>query len=192
MVNLDDEIKKRREQKRHRAPDGSAQSPQIDPKLKELLQHINASAELRREGFAAEIDDGRVVLNRRGKCHGEWLIHDAWFEYRGRVADKDQIFKAAWLEEALSLTSSIVTGMHGKARHRNGRIEQSRTTFTVKEEGGKAVALNVQLIDGDMPSLGSGQLTLSLPEGTDSERARRIAKQMNHDIQAITFKRRNG
>jgi hypothetical protein len=192
VVNLDDEIRKRREQKRQRTADGSPQSPPIDAKLDELLQHINASEELRREGFAAEIEDGRVVLKRRGKSYGEWLIHDAWFEYRGQAASKDHVYRAAWLEDAIALTSSIVTGMHGKARHRNGRIERSRTTFTVKEEKGEAVALNVQLVDGDMPSLGNGQLAFSFPDGTDIEGARRIARQMNRDISAITFKRRRG
>ncbi len=192
MVNLDDEIRKRREQKRQRAANGSAQSPPIDVKLEELLQHINASEELKREGFTAESKYGRVVLKRRGKSYGEWLIHDAWFEYRGQAANKDQIYKAAWLEDAIALTSSIITGMHGKARHRNGRIERSRTTFTVIEGNGEAVALNVQLIDGDMPSLGNGQLAFSLPEGTDIEGAQRIARQMNRDILAITFKRRRG
>jgi hypothetical protein len=49
--------------------------------------------------------------------------------------------------------------------------------------------LSVQLVDGDMPSLGSGQLAFSLPEGTDIAGARRIARQMNRDISAITFKR---
>jgi len=192
VVNLDDEIRKRREQKRQRAANGSAQSPPIDVKLEELLQHINASEELKREGFTAESKYGRVVLKRRGKSYGEWLIHDAWFEYRGQAANKDQIYKAAWLEDAIALTSSIITGMHGKARHRNGRIERSRTTFTVIEGNGEAVALNVQLIDGDMPSLGNGQLAFSLPEGTDIEGAQRIARQMNRDILAITFKRRRG
>lgn len=192
MVNLDDEIRKRREQKRQRASDGSVQSPPIDAKLAELLQHINASEELRGEGFAADIEDGKVVLKRQGRRHGEWRIHDAWFEYRGKVAKEDQVFKAAWLEEAIALTSSIVTGVHGKARHRNGRIEQSRTTFSVEKEKGEAVALNVKLLDGDMPSLGSGQLALSLSAGTDTDVAQRFAREMNRNILAITFRRRRG
>ncbi len=191
MVSLDDEIRKRREQKRQRAADGSAQSPPIDAKLAELLQHINASEELRGEGFAADIEDRKVVLKRQGKRHGEWRIHDAWFEYRGKVAKEDQVFKAAWLEEAIALTSSIVTGVHGKARHRNGRIEQSRTTFSVEEKG-EAVALSVTLLDGDISSLGNGQLALSLPAGTDIEAAQRIAREMNRNILAITFRRRRG
>jgi len=192
VVNLDDEIRKGREQKRQRAADGSAQTPPVDAKLEELQQHINASEELRREGFAAEIESGKVVLKRQGKRHGEWRIHDAWFEYRGKVANKDQVFKAAWLEEAIALTSSIVTGMHGTARRRNGRIEQSRTTFSVEEEKGEALALCVKLLDGDMPSLGNGQLTLSLPAGTSIDVAQRIAREMNRNILAITFRRRGG
>jgi hypothetical protein len=191
VVNLDDEIRKRREQQRQRAADASEQSPPIDAKLQELQQHINASDELRREGFAVEIRDGKIVLKKQGKRHGEWSIHDAWFEYRGRVANEDHVFKAAWLEDAVALTSSIVTGMHGKARHRNGRIERSRTTFSVEVEKGEAVALGVKLLDGDMPSLGSGQLALSLPAGTDIEAAQRIAREMNRNILAITFRRRS-
>lgn len=81
MVNRDDEIRKRREQKRQRAADKTAQSPPIDAKLA-LLQHINAPEELQGERLAAEIEDGKVVLKRQGKRHGEWRIHDAWFEYR--------------------------------------------------------------------------------------------------------------
>lgn len=49
VVNRDDEIRKRREQKRQRAADKTAQSPPIDAKLA-LLQHINAPEELRERG----------------------------------------------------------------------------------------------------------------------------------------------
>jgi hypothetical protein len=192
VVNLDDEIRKRREEKRQSAADGSVQRTPINAKLEELLQHINASDELRGEGFAADIEDDKVVLKRQGKHHGEWRIHDAWFEYRGKVANKDQVFKAAWLEEAIALTSSIVTGMHGKLRHRNGRVEQSRTTFSVEEGKGETLALRVKLLDGDMPSLGNGQLALSLPAGTHIDAAQRIAGEMNRNILAITFRRRLG
>jgi len=192
LVSLDEEIRKHREQKRRRAADASAQGPAIDAKLEELFQHLNASEELRREGFTAEIKGESVVLQRRGKSYGAWLIHDAWFEYRGQAALANQIYKAGWLEDAIALTSSIVTGIHGRSRHRNGMTERSRIAFTVREEKGEAVALNVQLLDGDLPSLGNGHLTFSLPEGTDIEGARQIARQMNRSILAITFNRRHG
>ena len=192
MVNLDEEIRKHREQKRQCAADVSAQGSTINAKLEELFQHINASEELRREGFTAEVQHESVVLQRGGKSYGAWVIHDAWFEYRGQAASTDQIYKAAWLEDAIALTSSIVTGIHGKPRQRNGRTERSRIAFTVKEENGEAVALNVQLLDGDMPSLGNGHLAFSLPAGTDIEAARLVARQMNRNILAITFERRGG
>jgi hypothetical protein len=54
------------------------------------------------------------------------------------------------------------------------------------------VALNVQLLDGDMPSLGNGHLAFSSPAGTDIEAARLVARQMNRNILAITFERRGG
>ncbi len=189
MAELDEEIRRRREQRRERTAEGTVQSLAIDPKLKELLQLINASDELSRDGFTAQIEDGRIALLRQGEAFGQWLIRDAWFEYRSQIGKEPQIFKAAWIEEAIALTSSIVTGVHVRARPANGKIERSRVGFSVKQDAGSAIALAVRLVDGDLPSLGKGQLAFSLPEGTDLHGAQRIARQLNRDIPAITFKR---
>jgi hypothetical protein len=189
LAELDEEIRRRREQRRQRTPEGEAQIPPTHQKLKELFQLITASEELRREGTTAQIQDGRITLLKQGGVYGQWLIHDAWFEYRGQVGNGLQIHKAAWVEEAIALTASIVTGVHVRARRANGRIERSRVGFSVKQDVGSAIALAVKLVDGDMPSLGTGQLALSLQEGTDLLAARRIAHQLNRDILAMTFKR---
>lgn len=191
MPDLDADIRRRREQKGRRAAEVAGPCDTIDPRLEDLLGLLDASNELRLEGITAQVDNGRIALKRNGEAYGEWLISDAWFEYRSRVGD-EQTYRAAWIEQAIALTSSIVTGVHGATRNMNGRPERSRLTFSVKQDRGCPLAVAVHLVDGDIPSLGSGQLAFTLPDGLVLEGARRIVRHLNQNILALTFKRLHG
>ena len=120
MPDLDAEIRRRREQKGRRAAEMAAPSDTIDPRLQDLLGLLDASDELRLEGITAHVDNGRIALKRNGEAYGEWLIYDAWFEYRSGMGD-ERTYKVAWTEQAIALTSSIVTGVHGATRNMDGR-----------------------------------------------------------------------
>jgi hypothetical protein len=191
MPDLDADIRRRREQEGRRAAEMAAPCDTIDPRLEDLLGLLDASDDLRLEGITAHAANGRIALKRHGEAYGEWLIYDAWFEYRSRMGD-EQAYKVAWTERAIALTSSIVTGVHGATRDMTGRPERSRFTFSVKQDRGCPLAAAVHLVDGDIPSLGSGQLAFTLPDGLVLEGARRIVRHLNQNILALTFKRLHG
>lgn len=190
MTDLDEQIRRQQRQRQERSVETVDRSRTIHPKLKQLFDLIDDSEELREQGFAAQLHDDKIALHKDGVPYGEWSIHDAWFEYRGQTC-KDQIYKAAWVEGAIALTSAIVTGVHTKARQSNGTSESSRLAFAIKQGDGKPIALIATFLDGNIPSLGSGELAFNLPTATTADGAERIARQMNRDIVSMTFRRRH-
>jgi len=189
MTNLDASIRRRLEQKGRRTAELSTRSS-ADRQLDELLQLLNASTELELQGISASCEGGKIALKKGGRPYGEWFIRDAWFEYRTLNCAEEQIYKAAWTEQAIALTSSIVTGMHGGAQLKNAGSKQSRLVFSVRQERGLPLSVAVNLLDGQIPSLGKGQLSFTLADGTSMESACRIVWNLNRDLLALSIWRR--
>jgi len=190
MRDLDVEIRRRLEEKSRRTEEFSTRSS-ADRELNELLILLSASRELELQGISAHIEGGKVTLKKAGKPYGEWLIRDAWFEYRTLNCAEEQIYRAAWTEQAIALTSSIVTGMHGGTQLSSSRSEQSRLIFSVKQERGVPLSVAVKLLDGQFPSLGTGQLSFTLADRTSIESACRIVRNLNRDLLALSILRRS-
>lgn len=155
----------------------------LDPRLRELADAINVNSNLIEKGGEARISNGSVELLKYGNRLGEWSIYDCWFEYRGQTCGGGQVHRAAWLERAIAMTISIVENIAMV----DGRSNPAGVLFRAAQIGGIDTIVAYQMVGSAYPNLVEGQLTLRLRPGTDSEMARRIARQLNRDVVGLVI-----